>query len=152
VLLLIIFYIVFGKLPIPPIVAAVVAFSLAISPRFTENFVTAISTVSKDQIEAARAMGFSTRHTFRSIVLPQAIRFGLPSYRASFIGLFTMTSIVGFIAVADLTYGSELIRAQTFDALFPLMTVAVIYAFFIVLITLLVEQIEKMISYKRRRK
>ncbi|MDR1033506.1 MAG: ABC transporter substrate-binding protein/permease [Bifidobacteriaceae bacterium] len=151
VLLMIVFYIIFGSLPIPPIIAASVAFALSISPRLTESFVTAISTVSKDQIEAAYAMGFSKMETFRSIVLPPAIRFGLPGYRASLISLFKLTSIVGFIAVSDLTHASGVIRAQTFDAFFPLIVIAVIYAFFIVVITVLVEQLEKVISYKRRR-
>ncbi len=38
-----------------------------------------------------------------------------------------MTSIVGYIAVMDLTKASDIIRARTFDAFFPLVLVAVLY-------------------------
>jgi len=38
-----------------------------------------------------------------------------------------MTSIVGYIAVQDLTKASDIIRSRTFDAFFPLIMVAVLY-------------------------
>jgi polar amino acid transport system substrate-binding protein len=38
-----------------------------------------------------------------------------------------MTSIVGYIAVQDLTKASDIIRSRTFDAFFPLVMVAVLY-------------------------
>ena len=38
-----------------------------------------------------------------------------------------MTSIVGYIAVQDLTKASDIIRSRTFDAFFPLIMVSVLY-------------------------
>jgi polar amino acid transport system substrate-binding protein len=38
-----------------------------------------------------------------------------------------MTSIVGYIAVQDLTKASDIIRSRTFDAFFPLVMVAILY-------------------------
>ena len=38
-----------------------------------------------------------------------------------------MTSIVGYIAVQDLTKASDIIRSRTFDAFFPLVLIAVLY-------------------------
>jgi polar amino acid transport system substrate-binding protein len=38
-----------------------------------------------------------------------------------------MTSIVGYIAVQDLTKVGDIIRSRTFDAFFPLVMVAVLY-------------------------
>jgi hypothetical protein len=38
-----------------------------------------------------------------------------------------MTSIVGYVAVQDLTKASDIIRSRTFDAFFPLVMVAVLY-------------------------
>ena len=37
-----------------------------------------------------------------------------------------MTSVVGYIAVQDLTKASDIIRSRTFDAFFPLFMVAVL--------------------------
>jgi polar amino acid transport system substrate-binding protein len=41
--------------------------------------------------------------------------------------LVKMTSIVGYIAVQDLTKASDIIRSRTFDAFFPLVMVAILY-------------------------
>ena len=38
-----------------------------------------------------------------------------------------MTAVVGYIAVQDLTKAGDIIRSRTFDALFPLLMVTVIY-------------------------
>ena len=38
-----------------------------------------------------------------------------------------MTSIVGYIAVQDLTKVGDIIRSRTFDAFFPLVMVAILY-------------------------
>jgi len=43
------------------------------------------------------------------------------------ISLVKMTSVVGYIAVQDLTKASDIIRSRTFDAFFPLIMVAVLY-------------------------
>ena len=40
------------------------------------------------------------------------------------------TAIVGYIAVQDLTRASDLIRARTMDAFFPLVSTAIIYFLF----------------------
>ena len=41
--------------------------------------------------------------------------------------LLKSTSIVGYIAIQDLTRASDLIRSRTFDALIPLLVVTVLY-------------------------
>jgi polar amino acid transport system substrate-binding protein len=43
------------------------------------------------------------------------------------ISLIKTTSIVGYIAVEDLTKVSDIIRSRTFDAFFPLLMVAILY-------------------------
>ena len=48
-------------------------------------------------------------------------------YRGEFISLVKMTSIVGYIAVQDLTKVSDIVRSRTFDAFFPLVMVAILY-------------------------
>ena len=61
------------------------------------------------------------------IVLPQAVRSALPGYFSELISLMKGTAIVGYIAVNDLTKASDLIRSSTYEAFFPLLSVAVIY-------------------------
>ena len=38
-----------------------------------------------------------------------------------------MTSVVGYVAVVDLTKASDIIRSRTLDAFFPLILVSVVY-------------------------
>jgi polar amino acid transport system substrate-binding protein len=62
-----------------------------------------------------------------NIVLPQTIHRILPVFKGEFISLVKMTSIVGYIAVQDLTKASDIIRSRTFDAFFPLVMIAILY-------------------------
>ena len=66
-------------------------------------------------------------HTFVYIVLPQALRRVYPVFKGELIALIKLTSIVGYIAVQDLTKASDLIRSRTFDAFFPLIVISIIY-------------------------
>ena len=41
--------------------------------------------------------------------------------------MLKMTSIVGYIAIQDLTKMSDIIRSRTYEAFFPLIATAIIY-------------------------
>ena len=71
--------------------------------------------------------GFTPVQTFAFIVLPQMVQRILPVYKGEFISLVKMTSVVGYIAVQDLTKASDIIRSRTFDAFFPLIMAATLY-------------------------
>ena len=74
--------------------------------------------------------------------MPQALQRVLPVYKGEFISLLKMTSIVGYIAVQDLTKASDIIRSRTFDAFFPLIMAAMIYICLAWLLTLVLDKIE----------
>jgi polar amino acid transport system substrate-binding protein len=127
VLLMLVFYVVFASVDINPVLVAVIAFGMNFAAYVSEIFRTGIDGVDKGQTEAGIAMGFSRVKTFLHIVLPQTVRRILPVYKGEFISLVKMTSIVGYIAVQDLTKASDVIRSRTFDAFFPLIMVALLY-------------------------
>ena len=83
--------------------------------------------------------------------MPQALRQVLPVYKGEFVSLVKMTSIVGYIAVEDLTKASDIIRSRTFDAFFPLIMAAVIYIIIAWLLTLVLDYVEVRIDPKKRR-
>ncbi|MCX6285062.1 MAG: ABC transporter permease subunit [Bacteroidetes bacterium] len=151
VLLMIIYYVVFASVNINPLVVAVIAFSLNFGAYVSEMFRTSIESIDVGQKEAAIAGGFSKIQTFSYIILPQALRHILPVYKGEFISLIKMTSIVGYIAVQDLTKASDIIRSRTFDAFFPLIMVAVLYLCIAWLLTLALGLIEISVDPKRRR-
>lgn len=93
----------------------------------SEMFRTAIEGIDRGQSEAGSAMGFTKLSTFKFIVLPQAVKRVMPVYKGELISLLKTTSIVGYIAVQDLTKASDIIRSRTFDAFFPLIVITIIY-------------------------
>lgn len=127
VVLMIIFYVVFASIDIDPVFVAVIAFGLNFAAYVSEMFRTGIESIDQGQTEAGIAIGFTKVKTFIYIILPQAVRRILPVYKGEMISLVKMTSIVGYIAVQDLTKASDIIRSRTFDAFFPLIMVAVLY-------------------------
>jgi len=127
VLLMIIFYVVFASIDISPLLVSVIAFGLNFGAYSAEIFRSGIEGVDNGQVEAGISLGFTRVQTFVHIVLPQMIQKILPVYKGEFISLVKMTSVVGYIAVQDLTKASDIIRSRTFDAFFPLIMVAVLY-------------------------
>jgi polar amino acid transport system substrate-binding protein len=62
-----------------------------------------------------------------------------------------MTSVVGYIAVQDLTKASDIIRSRTFDAFFPLLMAAVLYLIIAWLLTRALDFLEASVDPKRNR-
>ncbi|MCK9506062.1 MAG: ABC transporter substrate-binding protein/permease [Porticoccaceae bacterium] len=151
VVLMLIFYVVFASVDISPVVVAIIAFGLNFAAYAGEIFRSGIQGVDRGQMEAGIAMGFSRFRTFLYIVLPQTIQRILPVYKGEFISLVKMTSIVGYIAVQDLTKASDIIRSRTFDAFFPLVMVAILYFVISWVLIQLLEYLERLTDPKQRR-
>jgi polar amino acid transport system substrate-binding protein len=151
VLLMIIYYIVFASVNINPIYVAVFAFGLNFAAYVSEMFRTSIESIDRGQSEAGIAGGFTTFQTYLYIVIPQAMRHVLPVYKGEFVSLVKMTSIVGYIAVQDLTKASDIIRSRTFDAFFPLIMAAIIYLIIAWLLTWVLDYVEISVDPKRKR-
>ena len=127
VLLMLMYYVVMAPLDATGIVVAIVTFSMNTAAYICEMLRTTIQGIDRGQTEAGLALGFTQRKTFIRIILPQVIRSVLPVYQGEIISLLKGTSIVGYIAVADMTRASDLIRSRTFDAFFPIIVTAIIY-------------------------
>ena len=127
VLLMLLFYVIFAKISVDPVVVAVIAFSMNFAGYAAEMYRSSIQSIAKGQTEAGIAGGFTRAQTFIFIILPQAIKRALPVYTGEVISTIKMTSLVGYIAVQDLTKASDIIRSRTFDAFFPLIMIAIIY-------------------------
>lgn len=127
VLLLIMFYVVFSKTGMPSDIVAVITFALFFASGASDVYKTSLDAIPSGQTEAGLALGFTRLQTFFHIVLPQAVRRGLPLYRGQCVSLLKGTAIVGYIAIQDLTRAGDIIRSRTFDAVIPLLVVTVIY-------------------------
>lgn len=127
VFLMIMFYIVLGKTDLGGPMVAIISFTLCFGAYTCVIFSSTADSLDKGQQEAAMAMGFTRFKTFRFFVLPQLVQKALPVYQNEFIGLVKATSIVGYIAVFDLTRAGDIIRSRTYEAFFPLIIVTILY-------------------------
>ena len=127
VLLMIMFYVVFAGTSITAVMVSVITFGMNFAAYVSEMFRSSIENVDRGQTEAGVALGFTPVQTFVYIVMPQAFKQVMPVYKGELVSLVKMTSIVGYIAVQDLTKVGDIIRSRTFDAFFPLIMVAVLY-------------------------
>ena len=127
VFLLLMFYVVLAQSGMSAVIVSIITFSMNFAAYASEIFRHSIENIPHAQTEAGVALGFTKAQTFIYIVLPQALRLIMPSYKGEVISLVKTTSIVGYIAVADLTQAGDVIRSRTFDAFFPLILVAIVY-------------------------
>ena len=141
VLLMLMYYVVMAPLDATGIVVAIVTFAMNTAAYISEMLRTTIQGIDRGQTEAGLALGFTPRQTFFKIVLPQVVKAVMPVYQGEVVSLLKGTSIVGYIAVADMTRASDLIRSRTFDAFFPLIVTAIIYFLMAWLIGLLLQSL-----------
>lgn len=127
VILMILFYVIFGKSDIDGIVVAIIGFILVFGSFVYNHLALTVEGVDFGQTEAAYALGYTRNKAFFKIILPQALKVFAPTYTGEVVGLIKATSVVGYIAVNDLTKVGDIIRSNTYEAFFPLIAVAVIY-------------------------
>jgi len=152
VLLMILYYIIFGSLSISGTVVSIIAFTLVFGASVYGMMKNGVSAVDRGQYEAAYTLGYTNRKTFFRVILPQALPFIMPSYRNSIRELIKATAIVGYVAVQDLTKVGDLIRSRTLEAFFPLIVVAVIYFILAAVLTFCVNRISFGVDPKSRKK
>ena len=125
--LMIFSFVIFGPIGLPKLLIAILGFGINSGAYVAEIIRSGIQGVDIGQLEAGRSLGLTKSQTMRKIILPQAIKAVLPTYTNEFVVLIKETSIVGFIAMDDLTRASDMIRNATYNAWIPLITVAIIY-------------------------
>ena len=146
VLLLIFYFIVMASAD--GITVAIITFGINSGAYMAELIRSGISAVDKGQMEAGRSLGMSKLQATRKIIMPQALRYILPAIGNEMIALLKETAVAGYVAVVDLTRAGNLVRYNTYDAVNPLMCVALIYLVLVVLLTQLLKVVEGRLSNK----
>ena len=151
-LLMILYYIVFGSSSLSGTWVSVVGFSLMFACSMIDMLRVGCNAIGKGQLEASKALGYSEGQSFFKIILPQAAQHFLPIYRNEVVTLIKETSVVGYIAVLDLTKISDLVRSRTYEAFFPLIATAIMYFVISAVFVKIVTAIEHSIDPTRRKK
>ena len=122
---------------------AVITFGINSGAYVAEIFRSGIMSVDQGQMEAGRSLGLGYADTMMQIIMPQAIKNCLPALVNEMITLLKETSICGYIGLNELTRGGDIIRGATFDALLPLLVVAVIYLAIVMFFTWVMSRLER---------
>lgn len=109
-----------------------------------------IGSVDFGQTEAGRSLGLSQIGTLRLIVLPQAIKNILPALCNEAIAVLKETSIVGMVAVVDLTRAGDLVRSRTMSPYFTLISVAIVYFILVFGLSKAVQRFERRLAQSDR--
>lgn len=141
--LLIIYFVIFGSVRIDKIIVAILAFGINSGAYVAEIVRGGIMSIDQGQFEAGRSLGFNYGQTMWFIIIPQTLKNVLPALGNEFIVLLKETSVAGYIALADLTKGGDIIRSQTFSAYMPLIAVALIYLVMVIALSRLQKLLER---------
>ena len=130
---------------IPAVVFMFVAYSLNAGAYLTESIRASILAVDKGQLEAAQSVGMTMPQAMRRIILPQAVRIGLPVFANFFIGLLKDTSLAFTAAVPEIM-GQAKIQAGRSSRFFEAYIDAALIYWIICII------LERIVAYLEKRK
>ena len=151
VLLMILYYIIFGSVAVSGTFVSVAGFTLVFGAAVFGMIKTGVGAIDRGQLEAAYALGYTNRRAFFRIILPQALPHFMPAYKGEITAIIKATAIVGYVAVQDLAKMGDIVRSRTYEAFFPLIAVAVIYFILAAVLTFLVKRIEPHLDPKQRK-
>lgn len=144
VLLLIFFFVILVSAD--GVAVGIIAFGINSGAYMAELIRSGLNAVDGGQMEAGRSLGMSKSQAMRRVILPQAVRYILPAIGNEFIALLKETSVAGYVAVTDLTRAGNLVRNNTYDAVNPLLIVALTYLVLVLLLTWLLKCLERKLA------
>ena len=146
--LFILYYGILSIFNIDKILCASIAFGINSGAYVAEHIRSGIRSIDKGQMEAGLSLGLSYSHVMRYIILPQSFKNALPSLFGEFITLLRETAVVGYIGVMDLSKAGDIIKSRTYEALVPLLIVALIYLALTLIFTFFLKILEKKLHSK----
>ena len=130
---------------------AIWVFGLNSGAYISEIMRSGIQSVDGGQMEAGRAVGLSFGVTMMKIVIPQAVKNILPTLGNEFIALIKETSVVSFVAAADLYKAFNDMGSNNYEFMVPYLAMALIYIVLVLLISLFVKLLERSLHKSDRR-
>ncbi|NLZ17847.1 MAG: amino acid ABC transporter permease [Desulfobulbaceae bacterium] len=128
-----------------PYSAAVIGFILCSAAYQSEYIRGALLSIKKGQYLGAQALGFSTRQTLQSIIVPQAIRRALHGCGNEIIYLIKYSSLAYIVTCMELTGEGKTIATEYFRFTEVFAVIAVYYLILVSLAMLALKKIEKLL-------
>ena len=109
----------------------------------TEIVRAGIQSIHRGQTEAARSLGMSYAQSMRYIILPQAMRRILPPLAGQFISLIKDSSLLGIIAIRELTKAAREIVTASLQPFEVYLLLGLLYLVLTFSLSMLVQHMEK---------
>ncbi|MBO1551274.1 histidine ABC transporter permease HisQ [Yersinia pseudotuberculosis] len=120
----------FVQIDIDPLSAGVITLGFIYGAYFTETFRGAYMAVSKGQIEAATAFGFTSSQIFLRIMFPAMMRYALPGIGNNWQVILKATALVSILGLNDVVKATQLAGKGTYQPFFFALVAGAIYLFF----------------------
>lgn len=133
----------FGLPPMPPLWYGVIALAVFAGAYVAEIVRAGIQSVSRGQMEAARSLGMTHNQAMRKIILPQAFRRILPPLAGQFISLIKDSSLLGVMAVRELTKATREAVTSSLQSLELWFMCALLYLLLTFTLSLFVQYLER---------
>jgi len=127
VLLMVFVYLIFASSGLSVVLIVIFGLVVKCGAYLSEIFYTAVVGVNGAQAEAGRALGMTKLQAFLHITFPQVLTSAIPLYKNQFVITLQETSLVGTLAVLDITKASNIITSRTLDAFFGLIFISIVY-------------------------
>ena len=102
-----------------------------------------IKGVDRGQVEAAKALGIPYYRMMRDIILPQAFVKILPSLVNEMINMVKESSIIAIFGEMDLMRRAQVIAAEQYQYMIPLLVAGLCYYIIVTLLSFLAGKIEE---------
>ncbi|MGD8992374.1 MAG: amino acid ABC transporter permease [Desulfobacterales bacterium] len=109
----------------------------------TEIVRAGIQSIHRGQMEAARSLGMSYGQAMRYIIMPQALRRILPPLAGQFISLIKDSSLLGIIAIRELTKAAREAVTASLQPFEVFMLCALLYLVLTFTLSMLVQHLER---------
>jgi len=96
---------------------AILALGFYTASRVAEHMRAGFASISTDQYQAVLSTGMTHYQMYRYVIIPYALRIILPPLTTEFLTIFKNSSVAMTIGVAELTFMSYRIDAETFHGL-----------------------------------
>ncbi len=130
------------------ITAVLIAFTLNYACYFSEIYRGGIESISKGQYEAGYVLGLTKSQIFRKIILKQVIQRIVPPMSNEIITLIKDTALANCIMVCEIIKNAKELAA-TKALIWPLFFTGVFYLVFVGILTVVLNRVEKKLSYFR---
>jgi len=129
-------------------IAVIIGFIINYAAYFAEIYRGGIESIPRGQYEAAEVLGYTKTQTFMKIILPQMIKHVMPSVTNEVITLVKDTSLAYVIGVVEMfTRAKQINAAPGGMGLWAFLAAGVIYYVFNFIVTVVMDQVEKKMSY-----